>query len=168
MSSFANSSLPPQPVQTANAEECEGQGDFQVLRQRLTVAPLPHILAEPEKREHREPSRIAIKTNGRILFIHAADVFAVEAEGNYVFLHHKSSSHLLRDSISTVEAKLNDHGFVRIHRSVLVNAAKVEEIRRLQTGEHLLRLRNGKEYTVTRTYRQNLRYVSPTCIGGEI
>jgi two-component system, LytTR family, response regulator len=113
-------------------------------------------------------SRIAIKTTGRILFVDAADIVAVEAEGNYVMLHHKSSAHLLRESISTVEEKLSGRGFIRIHRSVLVNAAKVEEVRRLSTGEHSLRLRNGKEYTVTRTYRQNLRNVSPTCIGGEI
>jgi two-component system, LytTR family, response regulator len=123
---------------------------------------------QPQRQSQLGESRIAIKTTGRILFIDAADIVAVEAEGNYVMLHHKSSAHLLRESISTVEEKLSSRGFIRIHRSVLVNAAKVEEVRRLSTGEHSLRLRNGKEYTVTRTYRQNLRNVSPTCIGGEI
>ena len=122
----------------------------------------------PERQPPLGESRIAIKTTGRILFIDAVDIVAVEAEGNYVMLHHKSSSHLLRESISAVEEKLSGRGFIRIHRSVLVNAAKVEEVRRLSTGEHSLRLRNGKEYTVTRTYRQNLRSMSPTCIGGEI
>lgn len=123
---------------------------------------------QPQRQSQLGESRIAIKTTGRILFIDAADIVAVEAEGNYVMLHHKSSAHLLREAISTVEEKLSARGFIRIHRSVLVNAAKVEEVRRLSTGEHSLRLRNGKEYTVTRTYRQNLRNVSPTCIGGEI
>jgi two-component system LytT family response regulator len=122
----------------------------------------------PQRQSQLGESRIAIKTTGRILFIDAADIVAVEAEGNYVMLHHKSSAHLLRESISTVEEKLSGRGFIRIHRSVLVNAAKVEEVRRLSTGEHSLRLRNGKEYTVTRTYRRNLRNLSPTCIGGEI
>ena len=83
-------------------------------------------------------------------------------------LQHKSSARLLRESISTVEEKFRGRGFIPIHRSVLVNAAKVEEVRRLSTGERSLRLRNGKEYTVTRTYRRNLRNVSPTRIGGEI
>lgn len=122
----------------------------------------------PERQSPLGESRIAIKTTGRILFIDAIDIVSVEAEGNYVMLHHKSSAHLLRESISTVEEKLSGRGFIRIHRSVLVNAAKVEEVRRLSTGEHSLRLRNGKEYTVTRTYRRNLRSMSPTCIGGEI
>lgn len=165
---LANTYLAVHEMQGAVAGEGESRSDFEVLGQKSKVAPSPDFPAQPAKREHQEASRIAIKTNRRILFIDAADVSAVEAEGNYVFLHHKSSTHLLRDSISSVEEKLNDRGFVRIHRSVLVNATKVEEIRRLQTGEHLLRLKDGKEYTVTRTYRQNLRNVSPTCIGGEI
>jgi len=135
------------------------------IPQRVPTA----IAGDPPHRHNQlGESRIAIKTTGRILFIEAADIVAVEAEGNYVMLHHKSSAHLLRESISTVEEKLRGRGFIRIHRSVLVNASAVEEVRRLSTGEHSLRLRNGKEYTLTRTYRRNLRNVSPTCIGGEI
>ena len=76
-------------------------------------------------------ARIAIKTERKILFIDAEDVMAVEAKRNYIALLDTSSSHLLRESISTMEEKLNLHGFVRIHRSVLVNAALVEEIRPL-------------------------------------
>ena len=105
-------------------------------------------------------ARIAIKAKGRILFIDAADVIAVEAEGNYVLLLHTSTSHMLRESISTMEGKLNLHGFVRIHRSVLVNAAMVEEIHPMSTGEYVLRVRGGREFTVTRTYRKNLQFLA--------
>jgi two-component system LytT family response regulator len=143
-------------------------------RSRETVAPADkRNMAPPQSSGQWEPrgsrtGRIAIKTNGRILFIDAADVIAVEAEGNYVLLHHKTSAHLLRESISIAEAKLSSWGLVRIHRSVLVNARKIEEIRRVSTGEYVLRLTNGREYTVTRTYRRNLRFVSPMCLGGEL
>jgi two-component system LytT family response regulator len=112
-------------------------------------------------------ARIAIKAKGRILFIDAADVIAVEAKGNYVSLLHTSSSHLLRESISTLEEKLNLHGFVRIHRSVLVNAALVEEIHPRSTGEYVLRVRGGKEFTVTRTYKNNLQLLAQLWIGME-
>ncbi len=112
-------------------------------------------------------ARIAIKAKGRILFIDAADVIAVEAEGNYVLLLHTSSSHMLRESISTMEGKLNLHGFVRIHRSVLVNAAMVEEIHPMSTGEYVLRVRGGREFTVTRTYRKNLQFLAQLWIGME-
>ncbi len=112
-------------------------------------------------------ARIAIKAKRRIFFIDAADVIAVEAKGNYVVLWHISSSHVLRESISTMEEKLNLHGFVRIHRSVLVNAALVEEIHPRSTGEYGLRMRGGKEFTVTRTYKQNLQVLAQLWIGME-
>lgn len=120
--------------------------------------PLPKLATE-------KSARIAIKAKGRILFIDAADVIAVEAKGNYVLLLHTSGSYLLRESISTMEEKLNLHGFVRIHRSALVNAALVEEIHPLSAGEYVLRMRAGREFTVTRTYKKNLQLLAQLWIG---
>jgi DNA-binding LytR/AlgR family response regulator len=125
-------------------------------------------LASLEKSINPWRDRIAIKANGRVMFIDIPDILAVEAEGNYVRLFRTSSTHFLRESISAAAEKLRNRGFLRIHRSVLVNAAMVAELKRLSTGAHLLRLNNGKEYTVTRTYKKNLRFVSLTCIGGDL
>jgi DNA-binding LytR/AlgR family response regulator len=111
--------------------------------------------------------RIAIKARRRILFIDTADIIAVEAKGTHVLLLQTSSSHLLRESISTMEEKLNLHGFVRIHRSVLVNAALVEEIHSLSSGDYVLRVRGGKELTVSRTYKKNLQLLAQVWIGTE-
>lgn len=111
--------------------------------------------------------RIAIRTEGRILLIDAGDVIAVEAQGRYVLLLHISSSLLLRESISMMEEKLNLHGFVRIHRSVLVNAAWVEEIRPLPSGDYLLHVRGGRELTASRTYKKNLQLLAQLWIGTE-
>jgi DNA-binding LytR/AlgR family response regulator len=90
-------------------------------------------------------SRIAIRAGKKILFIDSADIIAVEAEGHCVLLQHKSSGYLLRESISTMAEKLSLAGFVRIHRSSLVNAAFVEEIQPLPTGEYVLRLRGARD-----------------------
>ncbi len=128
----------------------------------------PHIrgvVRETRARAMGKSARIAIRATGRILFIDAADVIAVEAKGNYVLLLHATSSHMLRESISTMEEKLNLHGFVRIHRSVLVNAALVEEIHLSSTGEYVLRVRGGREFTATRTYKKNLRLLAQLWIG---
>src|SRR5579863_1065301 len=111
------------------------------------------------------PARIAIKAKGRILLIEPADVIAIEAKGNYVLLLHTSRSHLLRESITTMEEKLGPYGFVRIHRSALVNAAMVEEIQPWPTGEYVLRVKGGREYTVTRTYKKNLQLLAQSWIG---
>ena len=134
----------------------------QVKPARTTnVIALPETSAIPKWR----PVRIAIKAKGKILLVNAADVIAVEAKGNYVLLHHTSSSHNLRESISAMEQKLTRHGFVRIHRSILVNATLVEEILPRPAGECMLRLKGGREYTVTRTYKQNLQLLAQSWIG---
>src|SRR5215469_10855543 len=66
--------------------------------------------------------------------------WSVQANGKYTWLRRKASSYLLRESISVVAERLETHGFIRIHRSVLVNTSFVEEIRPLSTGEYCLRV----------------------------
>ena len=119
---------------------------------------MPHLRTPPN-------SKIGIKSNGRILFVDPHDVVVVQAEGNYVLLQRETGSALLRESISTIAEKLKAYGFVRIHRSVLVNASFVQEIRPCATGEYQLRVKDGREYTVTRTYRKNLRSLAAFWIG---
>jgi two-component system LytT family response regulator len=111
------------------------------------------------------PSRIAIKAKGRILFIDPADVVTVEAQGNYVLLRRMSGTDLLRESMSAAEEKLRPYGFVRIHRSVLVNASFVEEIHPWTTGEYVLRIKGGKQFNVSRTYKKNLHSITPLWFG---
>jgi hypothetical protein len=103
-----------------------------------------------------------VKGDGRILFIDPNDIVAVQEEGNYVLLQREAGSHLLRESISVMADKLRPYGFIRIHRSVLVNSAFVREVRPWATGEYRLLLKSGKEYTVTRTYKKNLTRL-PLC-----
>jgi two-component system LytT family response regulator len=121
---------------------------------------MPHLPMLQQK-----SPKIAIKSNGRILFIDPHDLVAVQAEGNYVLLQQEAGSYLLRESISTIAEDLKPYGFVRIHRSVLVNASFVQEIRPCATGEYELRVRGGKEYTVTRTYKKNLRALARFWMG---
>ena len=116
-------------------------------------------------RERPQSIRVAIKVKGKFLFINLGDVVSVQAQGNCVWLHRRASSYLLRESISLVAEKLEIHGFIRIHRSVLVNTSFVEEIRPLSTGEYCLRVEGGKEYTVTRTYKKNLKSLAEFWIG---
>jgi two-component system LytT family response regulator len=122
---------------------------------------LPHL----KDITHQQSSKIGIKSNGRILFIDPRDIAVVEAEGNYVLLQRNTGSDLLRESLSTIAEKLEPYGFARIHRSVLVNASFVQDIRPCSTGDYQLRLKSGREYTVTRTYKKNLRSLAAFWIG---
>ena len=121
---------------------------------------MPHLPVLQQK-----SFKIAIKSNGRILFIDPHELVVVQAEGNYVLLQQQTGSYLLRESISTIAENLKPYGFVRIHRSVLVNASFVQEIRPCATGEYELRVRGGKEYTVTRTYKKNLKALARFWMG---
>jgi two-component system LytT family response regulator len=131
------------------------------------AAKLLELLPLLQKSARRPSGRIAIKAKGRILFIDPGEVISVHAEGNYVLLQKGAGSYLLRESLSDVANKLKEYGFIRIHRSVLVNSSFVEEIRPLITGEYALRVRGGKEYTVTRTYKNNLKSLAEFWIGSE-
>jgi two-component system, LytTR family, response regulator len=131
------------------------------------LAKLAEILPHLREIYRSQTSRIAIKGDGRILFIDPSDIVVVHAEGNYVLLQREVGSHLLRESISVMADKLEPYGFIRIHRSVLVNSAFVKEIRPRATGEYGLLLKGGKEYTVTRTYKRNLQQIAASWIGTE-
>lgn len=112
-----------------------------------------------------KPIKIAIKTKGKILLVNPAEILAVEAEGNYVHLQLQTGSYMLRESISTMAEKLKAYGFIRIHRSVLVNSSWVEEIHPGSTGEYVLHIAGGKEYVVSRTYKLNLKSLAQSWIG---
>ena len=111
--------------------------------------------------------RIAIKVEGCIIFIDPTEVISVEAQGNYVLLVRSSGSYLLRACISALAEKLQPYSFIQVHRTVLVNTSWVQEIQPCATGEYRLRTRNGKEYTVSRTYKKNLRSIAQSWIGND-
>jgi len=109
--------------------------------------------------------KVAIKVKGKVLFVDLAEVVSIQAKGKHVSFQQMSGCHLLRESISVVAQKLETQGFIRIHRSVLVNTSFVEEIRPISTGKYSLRVAGGKEYTVTRIYRKNLKFLAECWIG---
>jgi two-component system LytT family response regulator len=115
-----------------------------------------------------QPStRIALKTKGRVIFLSPQEIISAKAEGNYVLLQQRSGSNLLREQISSLEERLQPFGFVRIHRSILINSAYVESMELTEYGEYLLRLRGGAKFSVTRTYKKNLKSLAHAWIGPE-
>jgi len=134
---------------------------------RVNATNLIRILRQLEVTAKRGAPRLAVKAKGRILFLDLDEIVAVQAEGNYVSLLHRPSPYLLRESLSSMAEKLKPYGFIRIHRSVVVNISAVEEVRPLPTGEYSLRVKGGKEYLVTRTYKRNLRDLAQLWVGCE-
>src|ERR1700723_2635074 len=111
--------------------------------------------------------RIAFKANGSILLVELAHIVAVQAESNYVSLRPRNNPHLVHASLSSMAEKLKPYGFIRIHRSVVVNISAVEEMQPLPTGEYRLRVKGGNQYLVMTTYKHNLRDLAQLWIGSE-
>jgi two-component system, LytTR family, response regulator len=122
---------------------------------------MPHLHASTDQ----PAPKIAIRSSGRILFIDPRNVAVIRAQGNYVLLQQEKGSYLLKEPISMAADKFKPYGFVRIHRSVLVNALFVEEIRPRSTGEYELQVKGGSQYVVTRTYKNNLKTLAKTWMG---
>jgi DNA-binding LytR/AlgR family response regulator len=152
----------------STAEEFGEATDASLHRvNRIDAASLIRALRQLEFVAKRPSPRIAFKVKGRILFLDLAEIVAVEAEGNYVSLRHRPNAYLVHESLSSIAEKLKPYGFIRIHRSAVVNVSAVEEILPLATGEYRLRVKGGKEYLVTRTYKHNLRDLAQLWVGSE-
>ena len=119
-------------------------------------------------RHASEAPRIAIKAKGRVLFVDPIEVVAAKAQGNYVALVHRSGCYLVRETMITAEQKLIAFGFVRIHRSILVNTTLVKDLRRDNTGTYVLRTTDGSEHPVGRVYKDNLRAIARSWLGVEL
>ena len=105
--------------------------------------------------EHSD--RLVVKSNGRIVLLPSAKVEWIEGEGDYVRLHLGKDSYLTRDTLQSMQARLNPQKFFRIHRSVIVNLDFVAEFRPLWAGDYRVLLRDGTELTLSRAYRHKLQ-----------
>jgi two-component system LytT family response regulator len=97
--------------------------------------------------------RIPVKTRGRVMIVNVAEIDWVEAEGDYVSVHVGAKSWLLRETIMAAEGRLALSGFVRIHRSTLVNIYRVRELLPLSKGEFTVVLADGTQLKLSRNYR---------------
>ena len=108
--------------------------------------------------------RLPIKVNGRIIVLRVADIDWIEADRDYVSVHVGGKTWLMRETIAAVELRLALSGFVRIHRSALVNAERVKELRPQDKGEYIVVLNDGTELKLTRSYRASLERLVGTNI----
>ena len=100
--------------------------------------------------------RFATKRGGEIVFVPAADVDWIEGCGDYAALHTGRRTHLVRETFHELERRLDPSQFVRIHRSTIVRRDRIRSFKSLTNRDGLLRLSDGTELRVSRTYRERL------------
>jgi two-component system, LytTR family, response regulator len=102
------------------------------------------------------PDRIAIRNNGRVIFLKLNEIDWIEAADNYVCLHCGRDTHILRETMSELEARLDPARFIRVHRSAIVNLDCIRELQPWFRGDYKVMLNNGTELTLTKNHREKL------------
>jgi len=130
----------------------------QVLRERNGgVEQRILSLLEDLKAGTKYLERLVIKSSGRIYFLETNDIDWIQAEGNYVSVHAGKKSHLLRETITSLESQLDPKKFLRIHRSAIVRIDRIKELQPWFHGEYHIVLHDGTELTLSRNYRDRLQ-----------
>jgi two-component system LytT family response regulator len=114
---------------------------------------LSALLAEREKQNARQ--RILVSTSAGDLLIDADEIDWIEADDYYAAIHARERRHLIRESLASLEQRLHQARFVRVHRSAIVNLDRVSEVRD-KDGETLVVLRSGVQVPVSRRRRARL------------
>jgi DNA-binding LytR/AlgR family response regulator len=110
--------------------------------------------AAPVPDRHDEPS-IPVELAGTTRMLPRSAVRWVEAQGDYARLHTADASHLVRVSLATLAERWAEAGFVRIHRSYLVQLRLVAELRLTQSG-YVVTV-DGAELPVSRRHTRELK-----------
>ena len=111
------------------------------------------LMVAPESVKEAPLDRIVIKGRGTTRFLDVTEVECIEAAGVYVVLHTSGKELTHRSSLSEIEARLDPRHFVRIHRSAIVNLARIAHLEPISHGEFEIVLRSGKRVRLSRTYR---------------
>ncbi|HZP25193.1 MAG TPA: LytTR family DNA-binding domain-containing protein [Terriglobales bacterium] len=114
-----------------------------------------NLLAELDSRPSA-PQRIVIKADGEIVCLRPAEIDWAESAGNYVCLHVGAATHILRETITSLEGRLGQHQFLRVHRSTLVNVDRIKTLRPSLYGDYSILLRDGTKLTLSRGFRENV------------
>ena len=101
-------------------------------------------------------SRLTVRTGSRIQIVAAEDIEWVGAAGDYVELHVNGCSFLLRETMTSLEQRLNPTQFIRIHRSRIVRSQRIVELRSIENREFTVKLSDGSEHRSSRTYADRL------------
>jgi two-component system LytT family response regulator len=134
-----------------------------VLRRRFEAASAQP--AVPDKLEEliarlavnqAKNQRILVRKEDRIFFVKASDIEWVEAEEKYVVLHTGAQRHLVRHSITALEQQLSPVGFLRVHRSHLINLDALQEVISLGRGDCIAVLKSGARLNVGRNFKEQL------------
>jgi two-component system, LytTR family, response regulator len=120
---------------------------------RLVERALATARSDAKRLDH-----FVVKSRDRTFLVPYSDVEWIQAEGKYVRVHtNDGGAHLVRDSITDVEERLDARRFLRIHRGTIVNVRRIAEMHRGFGGGLFVVLRDGTKLTMSRRFRAQIR-----------
>jgi two-component system LytT family response regulator len=132
----------------ARAKAHVRKGRAEALARQVAALFLPAAAAAPAP-----VARLAVRDGGRVRLVPVDDIDWIGAEDYYAELHVGGQAHLLREPLQRLEARLDPARFVRVHRSAIVNLARVREVESSSRGDGALVLRDGTRLRLSRTRR---------------
>ena len=114
-----------------------------------------------EGREEQPPApvtdRFLVRKLGRDFLVRVGEIDWVEASGNYVNLYVGKRAYPLRETMIGIEQRLEPHGFLRVHRSAIVNLERIKALVPGEAGDGAVQLQDEQEVPVSGRYRKALR-----------
>lgn len=127
-----------------------------LLQISLQRARLAH--AQRAKPDHALPARLPFRADGSVHLLSPADITHIEAAGDYMLVHAGARRLLVRDTLAALQQQLAAHGFVRAHRSSLVNVAHIAELNLRDADDLQLVLRDGTTLKLSRNHRDTIEH----------
>jgi two-component system LytT family response regulator len=100
--------------------------------------------------------RLVVRSPGQLLFLNVSDIDWIEAASYYACLHVGRDTHILRRTLSELESELGD-GFIRIHRSIIVNVERIQGLELQNAGEYEVVLKSSVRLRLSRRFRKRLQ-----------
>jgi len=122
-------------------------------------------LARVQKRDliamldERPIDRLVIRTRSKVSFLKPSEIDWIEADGKHAILHAGRETHVVRHTLTRLEQRLASHGFVRVHRSAIVNVDRIKELEPWFHGEFVVILKDGTKLTSSAAHSQALHRI---------
>jgi two-component system, LytTR family, response regulator len=133
------------------------------VRQRVSTSDRTSVderleaLLDRVRDDRRRAVRFVVRTGDTISFVRADDVDWIEADGNYARLHYQGRNSLVRSTMKSLAARLDPDRFVRVHRSVIVNADRIATLEPYFHGEYVITMKDGAKLHSSRSYSEELQ-----------
>jgi len=117
---------------------------------------ISELIGNSEKASYSE--RLAIKDGSSTTFVPIRDIDWIDAAGDYMCVHVKNETHIMRTTMRELEAALNPVIFQRVHRSTIVNLERITKVSSHINGEYYLTLKCGSRLKISRSYKEKVKH----------